>query len=245
MENENKEELVFIADIVTVGRIRVKGRGIRKVYVLIVAEVHLQIVPTGFIHVVINVLRIHQVYFSKCIGHSVAVCIIFVEALYPALDIVFRNVKPEAERTCVFKGYLPVLQTKANVRILLGVNVCGMQAIRFKAHGVVAVVNLTVNSVSQRKFVIEVTMGLAGVSENDAVPFINICLAVLKVPHYNGGFAKLQVYFSGNRRIAVKRNRDMAHSALCNRTLHRTDKVEAVHSTERRVRARNSNVISA
>ena len=118
VEDQCKEELVGIAGRGAVGRISIEGRGVGQINLFKIAQIHRQIVPSGLVYVIVNILGVHQVDFCQGVGRTITVGIILVEALYPALNVVLGNVEPEANGACIFQSDLLILQAKSYIRIL-------------------------------------------------------------------------------------------------------------------------------
>ena len=111
VENENKEEFIFVTGIWSIGRVSVKGRGVGQINLFKIAQVHGQIMPSGFVYIIVNVFGVHKIDLRQSVGNTIVVGIVLIEALNPALNIVLGNVEPESERACVLKRNLLVFET--------------------------------------------------------------------------------------------------------------------------------------
>ncbi len=85
------------------------------------ADVHRQIMPTGLVDIIINILGFHYTYYVICIKHTVIVKIGLVVHLYPTLNVVLWNVEPETNSFCIFKNKSIAVNTESDPSILLGV----------------------------------------------------------------------------------------------------------------------------
>ena len=100
--------------------------------------------------------------------------------------------------------------------------------------------NLTVFLCCKGKLVIEVTMSFTGVSQNDGIPFVNVCLTVFEVPHDNRTISKCQCCRSRNVGIGIQCNNNI--TAIVFRSYCFTDEVQTVDSTKCSVGRCNGNV---
>ena len=133
---------------------------------------------------------------------SVAVCIELIVHSYVALDVILGNIHPEAERTGILKLDSITVNAESDVSVFARVGSLGMETVGFQTQGVVAVVDLTVFSVSQRKR--HVVIPDCALSVIDDVPFIKVGLAVLEVPKDLGAFAQDQVNGSSGIRAQIQ-----------------------------------------
>ena len=108
------------------------------------------------------------------------------------MDVLVRNIEPEADTLCILQGQSLAVRTKTEPGVLDGVAVLGVQRIGFQAHGIVAVMNLSVLPVSQRKRKIRLPV-CSVLSVVDDIPHVYIRLSALKVIEHHGTFAQLEL----------------------------------------------------
>ena len=122
---------------------------------------------------------------------AVTVRIELVVHSYVTLDIILGYIHPEAQCTRVLKLNGIAVDAESDVSVFARVGSLGMETVGFQTQGVVAVMDLTVLSVSQRKR--HVVIPDCALSVIDDVPFINVGLAVLEVPKDLGAFTELEL----------------------------------------------------
>ena len=191
MENKREEEFARLAGH-TVGGVLIVLLISLKGYLAELADIHREIVPAGFIYVIINVFGLHNANDIIGIEYTVTVRVGLIVPLYPALNIVLGNIEPEANSLCVFKNYCISVNAESYPSVLLGVRILRGKTVGFKAHRVVAVVHLTVGFVSQGKIEIIIPVSCV-LSVIDYVPFVDICLTVLEVPKHLGCLAEIKL----------------------------------------------------
>ena len=137
------------------------------------ADIHRQIMPTRLINIIIYIFRFHYTNNIVGIKHTITIRVCFIVHLYPTLNIILRNIKPEAYSLCVFKNKRLAINTHSDPSILLGVRILGGKTVCFKTHRIVTVMDLAVGTVSKRQvqFVIPMSCVLSVVYY---IPFINI-----------------------------------------------------------------------
>ena len=163
-------------------------RGVVGVYVplvtqqhlFLIAEVHGQVMPARLVHVVVDVLGGHHVDLGQRVVGAVAVGIVAVEALHPALDVILGDPEPEAKRTGVLNEDLLGGNTKTDVSVLLGVDGGGGQTAGLQTQRVIAVMNLSVLAGGQRQIVHEVAVRFVEISLHDGDPLVKAVLEILQ-----------------------------------------------------------------
>ena len=191
VEYDSQEELTLLTGHTVAGILVVLGSGLQS-DLGEGGDVHGQVMPAGFVDVVVDVLGFHHTDDVLGVEYAVAVGVGHVVTLYPALDVVLGYVEPEADRTGVLQNDGITVHAQTDPGVLLGVGVCGGQTVGLQAHGILAVVNLTVGAVGQGQIqiVIPVSRVLTVV---DDVPDVNVRLAALEVPQNLGALTQVQL----------------------------------------------------
>ena len=180
MKNKGKEKFTFFTGC-TVAGVFIKLLRCFQCNFFKCADIHRQIVPTGLINIVVNILGFHQADNIFSIKYAISVGVCHVVCLHPTLYVVLRHIKPESKGTCIFKYKCFTVYTKSDPRILFRVWIFWMYAVSFKAHRVVAIMNLTVCTICQWQS--EIIIPMSTLSIIDDIPFINVCLTAFKVPN--------------------------------------------------------------
>ena len=233
MENESQEEFARFAGH-AVGGILVVPPVSRKHDLGELTYVRGDIMPTGFIDVIVNILGLHQADDVIGIKDAVSVGVCLVVELYPALDIILGNIEPETDSLCVFKRDRLAVNTETDPGILLGVRIRGGKTVGFQTHGIFTVVNLAVFSVSQAQIQIIIPM-LRILSVVDHVPLVNIRLTAFKVPKNLGALAEIELYGRGGVCTHIERCGNRTGEIIgCTRFAY-SGKFKTVKATERSV----------
>ena len=190
--NDSQEELALFSSLtscLSVSILQVELVGILQRDLFKGTDIHGQVMPAGLVDVVVNILGFHHADGCQSIIGAVAVGVSHIVTLDPALDIVLRDIQPEAHGTGIFKNQCFTVNTQSDPGVITGVGLLGGKAVDLQTHGVVAVVNLAVGTVCQGQLQIVVTIVVG--SAVDDVPLINGSLAGFKVPEDLGGLAQV------------------------------------------------------
>ncbi len=157
----------------------------------ILAEIHSKIMPSGFVDARIDGFHRHHLDFLvEALEVAVSVSVEIIVAPHVTVDEIFGNIEPEPKCTSVLKRRYTVFGAKSDICILLGIRILGMQSVGLQTQRIIAVMHLTVGSVSQRQ--IQIIIPVRSVSVIDNIPLVNVALAILEVPQNHRAPAKLQ-----------------------------------------------------
>ena len=191
MEYDSKEEVALFAGHAVGGILVILLIGSKQDFGEL-TYVRREIMPAGFVDIVVNVFGFHQADHVVGVKNTVSVGVRLIVQLYPALDVILGNVEPEADALCVFKRDRLTVNTETDPGVLLGVRILGGKTVGFQTHRVVAVMDLTVFSVSQAQIQLIIPMrSILSVVNN--VPLINISLTAFKVPKNFGALAEVKL----------------------------------------------------
>ena len=239
-EDERQEELTIFA-----GSILGELPGILQRDLLILAEIHLHIVPAGLIDALIDLVREGGRHGDEALGvvGAVAVAVGHVVALDPQLDAVIGDVEPEAERTRVFKLDRLAVNAQSDPAVLTGVRQVGGQTVELHAKGMLAVMDLAVRFVGQReRHVIVLDRALAVV---DHVPDVNVRLAALEVKEDIGASAEIELEVNGRIGAHIQRGRHIAGQVRRSARLIDSRELQPDEAAERSVVRNERNVVRA
>ena len=194
-------------------------------------DVHGQVMPAGFVDVIVYVLRLHHADNVIRIEDTVAIGVSLIMTLHPALDVILGNIEPEANGTGVFKDECLSVHTQTDPGILLGVGICRGQSVGLQTHGVIAIMDLTIGAVRQGQSQLIIPMG-GVLSVVDHIPLVNICLATLKVPKHLGGLAQIQLYSGAWVSTHIQGCRDGTSQIIRHLRLVHGGKIQPNKSTE-------------
>ena len=150
--------------------------------------------------------------------------------LYPTLNVIFWNIEPETNGTSVFENYRISIHTKSDICILLGVRILGMETVCLKAHGIIAIMNLTICSVSQRQ--IQIICPPCTCSVIDNIPFIDISLTAFEVPKNNRAFTELELNVGSRLAAHIQCRSNIAYKVCRCMILINGYELQAIESTK-------------
>ena len=199
-KDEREEELTLFAASI-LGELH----GILQRDLFILAEIHLHIVPAGFVDAFIDLVREGGRHGDQALGvvGAVAVAVGHIVALDPQLDAVIGDVEPEAEGTRVFKLDRLAVNAQSDPAVLTGVGQVGGQTVELQTHGMLAVMHLAVGLVGQRKR--HVVVPGRSLTVVDHVPHVNISLSALKVEEHIRASAEIELEADGRMAAHIQR----------------------------------------
>ena len=205
-------------------------------------DIHGQVMPAGLVDIVVNILGFHQTDHVVGVKDAVAVGVGLVVSLNPALNVVLRDIEPEANGAGILQCDGFAVHTQTDPGVLLRVGVLGMQAVGLQTHGVVAVMNLAVGAVCQGQSQLVIPVGSV-LTVVDYIPDIDICLAALEVPENLGGLAQIQLDSGSKARIGNQSSGNRTGQILGSVLFIHSDKAQAVKSAQRLVGGGEGNVV--
>ena len=122
--------------------------------------------------------------------------------LYPALNIIFGNVEPEAHSTSILKLNSIAVNTKSDPCIITGIRLLGGKAVDLKTHRIIAIMNLTISLIREGKLKIIITVIVS--STVDYIPLVNSGLSCLKVPKNLRALTKVELNSCGRLCTHIK-----------------------------------------
>ena len=190
VSNNCKEELSLFSCL-AISILLVKLIGILQCNFFKVTDVHREIVPAGFVNIIVNILGFHHADCSQGVICTVTVGISHVVTLYPTLNIILGHIEPEAYAASILQNDCITVNAQTNPSIVTGVRLLGCQAVDFKTHGIITVMYLTVGLICQRQLHIVITIIIG--SAVNYVPLVNINLTILKVPKNLGSSTEIEL----------------------------------------------------
>ena len=212
---------------------------------LILAEIHLHIVPAGFIDTLIDLVRESRRHGDQALGivGTIAVAVGHIVALNPQLNAVIRNVEPETEGTCVFKLDRVAVHTESNPAILTGVGHVGGQTVELKTQSILSVMHLAVCFVGQRKR--HIIIPRSSLSVVDHIPDVDIRLATLEVKEDVRASAQIELEREGRVAAHIQRGGHVAGKVCRCARLVDSSKIQTDKAAERGVICDKCHVVLA
>ena len=243
VEHQSQEELALLTGHAVGGILIVLLIGLQR-HFLEGTDVHGQVMPAGLVDVVVDVLGLHHADHIVGIENAVAVGVGLIVALDPALDVVLRDIQPEAHTAGVLQNQCLAVHAQTDPGVLLGVGILGGQAVGLQAHGVFAVMDLAVGPVGQGQLQLIIPVG-GVLTVVDDIPLIDVSLAALKVPKDLGSSAQVELNSGGGVGAHVQGGGDGAGQIGRGILLIHGNKAQAVEPAQRIIGGGEGDVVCA
>ena len=243
-KNKGDEEVALSAACACAGILDKLHRILQR-DVLVLAQIHLQIIPARLVNLFKNLIREGGRHRNQTLGvvGAVTVRVSHVVALGPQLDALVRDIHPEAQGAGVLQLNCITIDADSNPAILSGVGQVGGQAVQLKAHGVLAVMNLAVFRVRQGEGHVIIPDGALPVV--DDVPDVHVGLATLKVKEHVRASAQLELEVQGGIAAHVQGSSHIAGDVFGSILLVNRREAQTVEAAQGRVVRGEADVIGA
>ena len=243
-KNKGDEEVALSAACACAGILDKLHRILQR-DVLVLAQIHLQIIPARLVNLFKDLIREGGRHRNQTLGvvGAVTVRVSHVVALGPQLYALVRDIHPEAQGAGVLQLNCITIDAESNPAILSGVGQVGGQAVQLKAHGVLAVMNLAVFFVRQGKR--HVVIPDRALPVVDDVPDVHVGLTTLKVKEHVRASAQLELEVQSGIAAHVQGGGHIAGDVFGSILLVHRREAQTVEAAQGRVVCGKADVIGA